>query len=128
MRRPAEHPFSEVVADGARPGDLASFGLANPSSSIVLTTDGAGSAHEVTVFLGDRNPTHTALYARRAEDARVYLVGLNLRYYEDLIFTAAGAIRALRGRSAREPRTKRARCRRRPSARYLRANPVVSPG
>jgi hypothetical protein len=81
---------SEVVADGARPGDLASFGLANPSSSIVLTTDGAGSAHEVTVLLGDRNPTRTAVYARRAEDERVYLVGLNLRYYEDLIFTAAG--------------------------------------
>ena len=82
---------SEVVAEGARAGDLASFGLTNPSSAIVLITDVEGETREMTVFLGDRNPTRTALYARRAEDGRVYLVGLNVRYYEDLIFTAAGA-------------------------------------
>jgi Domain of unknown function (DUF4340) len=83
---------SEVVAEGTGAGDLGAFGLVTPSSTIVLTTEVEGTTRDVTVFLGDRNPTHTALYARRAEDARVYLVGLNVRYYEDLIFTAAGAV------------------------------------
>jgi hypothetical protein len=81
---------SEVVADGAAP-DLAAFGLTRPRSAIVLTIDGGGAPRDVTVLLGDRNPTHTALYARRSGDPRVYLVGLNVRYYEELIFEAAGA-------------------------------------
>ena len=81
---------SEVIAADARATDLAVFGLATPTSAIALTTeDGAG--REVTVFLGQYNPTRTALYARLADDSRVFLVGLNMRYYEDLIFEAAGA-------------------------------------
>ncbi len=82
---------SEVVAEGARAPDLGSFGLTTPRSAIVATTEVAGGAREVTVLLGDQNPTHTAMYARRAEDERVYLVGRNLQYYEDLIFTAAAS-------------------------------------
>jgi len=81
---------SEVVAGDGKAADLAVFGLVHPSSAIVLTTDVGGAPRETTVLLGDRNPTRTALYARRAEDPRVYLVGLNVRYYEDLIFAAAG--------------------------------------
>jgi len=77
---------SEVVAD--RTSDPSVFGLAAPSSTIVLTTDADGGAGETTVLLGDVNPTHTALYARLAGDPRAYLVGLNVRYYEDLIFEA----------------------------------------
>jgi hypothetical protein len=81
---------SAVVAEGGKATDLSAFGLVNPTSAIVLTTDVGGTPRETTVLLGDRNPTRTALYARRADDPRVYLVGLNVRYYEDLIFTAAG--------------------------------------
>jgi hypothetical protein len=80
---------SEVMADDARALDLATFGLAVPTSTIVLTTASDGGDREVTVFFGAFNPTRTALYARLADDPRVYLVGLNLRYYEDLIFEAA---------------------------------------
>ena len=82
---------SEVVADGARGGDLTVFGLATPSSTIVLTTNGENGSRDVTVLFGDMNPTRTALYARLADDPRAYLVGLNVRYYEDLIFEAAAS-------------------------------------
>jgi hypothetical protein len=84
---------SEIVADDARGADLSIFGLAAPSSSIVLTTDTGGGSRDVTVLFGDMNPTRTALYARLADDPRAYLVGLNVRYYEDLIFDAAAARR-----------------------------------
>ncbi len=79
---------SEVVAD-AGTVDLGVFGLATPSSTIVLSIDDAGGGRDITVLFGERNPTRTAVYARRADDARVYLAGLNVRYYEDLIFAAA---------------------------------------
>jgi len=82
---------SEVVADGARGGDLSVFGLATPSSTIVLTTEGEGGSRDVTVLFGALNPTRTALYARLADDPRAYLVGLNVQYYEDLIFEAAAS-------------------------------------
>jgi hypothetical protein len=82
---------SEVVADDSRGTDLTVFGLSAPSSSIVLTTDADGAIREVTVLFGAMNPTRTAVYARVADDPRVYLVGLNVRYYEDLIFEAAGS-------------------------------------
>ena len=45
----------------------------------------------VRVFLGANNPTNTALYAMRDDRPAVFLVGLNLRYYVDLIFEAARA-------------------------------------
>ncbi|MBI3767207.1 MAG: DUF4340 domain-containing protein [Deltaproteobacteria bacterium] len=80
---------SEVIADDARASDLATFGLAVPTAAIVLKTRSDGGGREVTVLFGAYNPTRTALYARLADDPRVYLVGLNVRYYEDLIFEAA---------------------------------------
>ncbi len=82
---------SEVVADGTRGVDLAVFGLATPSSTIVLTTNSDSGSREVTVLFGDMNPTRTALYARLADDPRAYIVGLNVRYYEDLIFEATAS-------------------------------------
>jgi hypothetical protein len=82
---------SEVVADDARATDLATFGLAVPTAAIVLRTGSDGGGREVTVLFGAYNPTRTAVYARLADDPRVYLVGLNVRYYEELIFEAAFA-------------------------------------
>lgn len=82
---------SEVVAERPQAADLATFGLAEPHSAIVITAGTDDARRELTVLLGERNPTRTALYARRTDDPRVYLVGLNLRYYEDLIFDAVSA-------------------------------------
>ena len=76
-------PDVEVVADGA--ADLAPFGLAPPVSELTLAeTD----RPPVRVRLGNPNPAGTAVYAQREGDARVFLVGLNIRYYEDLLWTA----------------------------------------
>jgi len=78
---------ADVMSDGAD-ADLATFGLADPSSEIDVTLEGAPVAR-VRLLLGGRNPTRTAIYAKRDDAATVYLIGLNIRYYEDLIFEAA---------------------------------------
>jgi hypothetical protein len=82
---------SPVVSEDSASDDLNVFGLAVPSSEIVLTKAAGVGGGDVRVVLGERNPTKTALYARCGDDPRVYLVGLNVRYYEDLIFEAAAA-------------------------------------
>jgi hypothetical protein len=74
-------PDVEVVAD--KPTDLAQFGLDTPVSQLVLTP---ASGDPITVRLGNRNPAGTALYAQRSTSGRVFLIGLNVRYYEDLLF------------------------------------------
>jgi hypothetical protein len=74
-------PDVEVVAD--KPADLAQFGLDAPASQLVLTP---ASGDAITVRLGNRNPAGTALYAQRSTSNRVFLIGLNARYYEDLLF------------------------------------------
>jgi Domain of unknown function (DUF4340) len=76
-------PDVEVVAEGNE--DLSQFGLNPPVSQIVLTPDGG---HTVGVRLGSRNPAGTAVYAQHGDGGRVYLIGLNVRYYEDLLFEA----------------------------------------
>jgi hypothetical protein len=50
---------------------------------------GDASAKPVTVEIGARNPTRTAVYARRSDQPSIFLVGMNLSYYIDLIFDAA---------------------------------------
>ncbi len=40
-------------------------------------------------MIGGRNPTRTAVYARRSDQPAIFLVGMNLSYYIDLIFDAA---------------------------------------
>jgi hypothetical protein len=77
---------AEVMNDGAR-ADLTTFGLTAPTSEIEVTIDG-DTPRRVRVLLGARNPTRTAIYAKRDDAPAVYLVGLNVRYYEDLIFEA----------------------------------------
>jgi len=75
---------SERMTEG---GDIAAFGLAQPIAEVEVTLRDAASP--IRVLLGANNPTNTALYAQRAGDPAVYLVGLNVRYYLDLIFDAA---------------------------------------
>ncbi len=69
------------------PEDLASYGLAPPTSTIII--EGAGEPGTETIFIGSYNPTQTAVYARKDGSPEVVLLGYNVKYYEDLIFQAA---------------------------------------
>jgi hypothetical protein len=68
--------------------DLAAYGLARPYSTIVIR--GKTPTEVVTVQIGDRNPTGSAVYARRDNTSQVVLVGYSVRSYADLIFEGAG--------------------------------------
>jgi hypothetical protein len=70
--------------------DLAAYGLDTPSATVEVVI-GPPSTPPVTVMLGARNPTSTAVYARRSDQGTIFLVGMNLSYYIDLIFDAAAA-------------------------------------
>lgn len=77
---------SEALETGPQQ-DLAAYGLETPSASLEIAVAGGSTA--VTVTVGGRNPTRTAVYARRSDRAAIYLVGMNLSYYIDLVFDAA---------------------------------------
>jgi hypothetical protein len=62
------------ATDVFRPGDGADFGFAHPRAEIVLRT--ARGVRRVT--LGDPNAAASAVYARRAGDARVMQIGIGI--------------------------------------------------
>ncbi len=64
------------------------YGLDAPSATVELVIDKTPD-QPITVMVGDRNPTRTAVYARRGDQPTIFLVGMNLSYYIDLIFDAA---------------------------------------
>ncbi len=64
----------------------AAYGLATPATTLEVSF---GEVPPILVSLGDENPTRTAVYARRSDRPAIFLVGLNLRYYVDLVFGAA---------------------------------------
>ncbi len=68
--------------------DLAAYGLDAPSATVDVVI-GDAATKPVTVEIGARNPTQTAVYARRRDQPAIFLVGMNLSYYIDLIFDAA---------------------------------------
>lgn len=72
----------EVVADNA--SDLVQYGLDHPTSEIDIATP--GKPIPVKVYFGSENPTHTAIYARMEISPKIFLLGLDLRYYQDLMF------------------------------------------
>lgn len=72
----------EVVADNTR--DLAEYGLDHPTSELLITSPGRPAA--VKLYFGSENPTHTAIYARMENSPKIFLLGLDLRYYQDLMF------------------------------------------
>jgi hypothetical protein len=76
---------AERIADTAEQ-DLAAYGLDAPAATLELSMD---PGRAVTVEVGAQNPTRTAVYARRGDSPAIFLVGMNLRYYIDLIFEAA---------------------------------------
>lgn len=67
--------------------DLAAYGLDAPATTLEIAL--GTPAKPITVAIGARNPTRTAVYARRSDQPTIYLVGMNLSYYIDLIFDAA---------------------------------------
>ncbi len=72
----------EIVADDS--SDLAEFGLDHPQSEILI--DAPGKPQPIRVLLGSENPTRTAVYARIENSPKVFLLGRNLEYYQDLMF------------------------------------------
>lgn len=78
----------EIQIVDEAPTDLAVYGLAPPHSAV--TIKGAQDNVVATVFIGDRNPTATAVYARKENAPEVVLLGFSVRYYAELIFEAAG--------------------------------------
>jgi hypothetical protein len=81
-------PEKEVQVINEAAKDLSAYGLDRPSSTIVIK--GAQNAPVATVFLGDRNPTSSAVYARKENSSQVVLLGYSVKYYEDLIFEQSG--------------------------------------
>ena len=76
----------QVVEQNAT--DLKPYGLADPYS--ILELKGKENNLLATVSVGDRNPTASAVYALKDKSRQVVVVGYNIRYYEELIFEAAG--------------------------------------
>jgi hypothetical protein len=77
---------SEVVNEKPTEADLAAFGLDDPRTEVRLEL---ADGEDLRVEFGASNPPHTAIYARKSISPKVYLVGLNLEYYGDLLFQAA---------------------------------------
>lgn len=72
----------EVIS--ASPDRLAQFGLRQPTGEMSITS--AGRAGPVEIYFGRDNPTGTAIYARIAGVAKIFLLGKNLEYYQTLMF------------------------------------------
>lgn len=76
----------QIVEQSA--SDFASYGLAQPF--VTLTIKGPTDNLLATVSIGDRNPTQSAVYARKADSKQVVLLGYSVRYYAELILEAVG--------------------------------------
>jgi len=66
--------------------DLAAFGLDDDRATRIELRPSGGPPE--TLWIGDANPSGTAVYARRLGGRDVFLVGRTLRYYEELILQA----------------------------------------
>lgn len=78
-----ETPAEPVTSGGS---DVAEFGLDTPSARVTFTRpEGA----PVTVVLGSVNAAETGVYGRLEGNDRVLLLGLNVRYYVDLVVKQA---------------------------------------
>lgn len=75
-------PVQIVPLAGA--GEVGEFGLDTHAVRVTL----GDREDQVRVQLGARNPSQTAVYARRDGAEDVVLVGLNVQYYVDLLIEA----------------------------------------
>jgi hypothetical protein len=85
-------PPIEIVSEGKDQGDQ--FGLVPPRMRIRIEQEGALIS---TVALGELSPTRTAVYARKSGSDDVALIGLNAKYYIDLVFENVRRQRASAG-------------------------------
>jgi len=74
----------QIMEEAAK--DLAPYGLDQPR----VTVSVKGKSILATVLIGDRNPTGSAVYARKENSQQVVLLGSGVSYYEELIFETAG--------------------------------------
>jgi len=74
-------PAIEIVADGTQHEDQ--FGLVPPRMRIRIEQQGELVS---TIVLGELSPTRTAVYAKKSGKDEVALIGLNSKYYIDLVF------------------------------------------
>ena len=74
-------PPIEIVSDGVE--HEGQFGLIPPRARIRIEQQGELVS---TIILGELSPTRTAVYAKRSGKDEVALIGLNGKYYIDLIF------------------------------------------
>jgi len=74
-------PAIDIVAGGNEHQDQ--FGLVPPRMRIRIEQQGALIS---TVVLGELSPTRTAVYAKKSGNEEVALIGLNSKYYIDLVF------------------------------------------
>lgn len=72
----------EVVSDNS--ADLSQFGLDRPQAEVVI--EAPGNKQPIRLVFGGENPTHTAVYAKIGSSPKVFLLGRNLEYYQDLMF------------------------------------------
>jgi len=79
-----ETPAQPVASDSDR---VAEFGLDKPSARVTFERPGAPA---VILSLGDTNPAETGVYGRLEGDPQIIMLGLNVRYYIDLVLRQAG--------------------------------------
>ncbi|MFZ0886919.1 MAG: DUF4340 domain-containing protein [Candidatus Binataceae bacterium] len=72
----------EVVADNS--SNLKQFGLDHPA--VELTIEAPGRKEPVRLIFGAENPTRTAIYAKISTSPKVFLLGRNIEYYQELMF------------------------------------------
>ena len=72
----------EVVSETDK--DLAQFELDHPKAELLI--ESAGRPQPVKLVFGSENPTHTAVYAQVLGVPKVFLLGRNLEYYQQLMF------------------------------------------
>ena len=74
-------PAIEIVSDGVE--HEGQFGLVPPRARIRIEQQGELVS---TIVLGELSPTRTAVYAKKSGKDEVALIGLNAKYYLDLVF------------------------------------------
>jgi hypothetical protein len=74
-------PAIEIMEGG--PEHEGQFGLVPPRARIRIEQQGALVS---TIILGELSPTRTAVYAKKSGQDDVALIGLNAKYYIDLVF------------------------------------------
>ena len=92
-------PAIEIVSDGVQ--HEGQFGLVPPRARIRVEQGGTLVS---TIVLGELSPTRTAVYAKKSGKEEVALIGLNARYYLDLVFENVRRQKLSGGASAPTPK------------------------